>query len=77
VGSPPRPRGGPVPPDGVPKNRGGKKPPRPSRSGRKDPIRLRHFHEAAREAADEVAPGRLDARARAGRLYDWRLDERA
>jgi len=44
-------------------------------SGRKDPIRLRHFVAAARRAADEVthdgwAPGQDH-----GGLYDWQVDE--
>lgn len=47
-------------------------------SGRKDPIKLRRFVEAARRAADEVAHDgwRPDRDARdAGALYDWQVDE--
>jgi phosphoribosylanthranilate isomerase len=45
-------------------------------SGRKDPIRLRHFIEAARETAEDVARDGWMPQPEPGRLYDWRLDER-
>jgi phosphoribosylanthranilate isomerase len=44
-------------------------------SGRKDPIRLRRFVEAARLAADAVAQDGWAPRATGGGLYDWQVDE--
>jgi phosphoribosylanthranilate isomerase len=48
-------------------------------SGRKDPIRLKHFVDAARRAAEDVArDGWIpDDDGGSGGLYDWQLDERA
>jgi phosphoribosylanthranilate isomerase len=46
-------------------------------SGRKDPVRLRRFVEAARRAGREVAHDGWAPRRGPGRLYDWSLDERA
>ncbi len=43
-------------------------------SGRKDPVRLRHFIEAAREAAEDIAEDDGIPGPEPGRLYDWRHD---
>lgn len=45
-------------------------------SGHKDPVRLRHFIEAARDAADDIARDGWIPEPEPGRLYDWRMDER-
>jgi phosphoribosylanthranilate isomerase len=46
-------------------------------SGRKDPVRLRRFLEAARRVGAEVAHDGWDPSREPGRVYDWSLDERA
>ena len=45
-------------------------------SGRKDPVRMRHFIEAARQAGAEVAHDGWVPGEEPGRLYDWSLDPR-
>ena len=45
-------------------------------SGRKDPVRLRHFIEAARQAGADVAHDGWTPAAEPGRLYDWSVDRR-
>ncbi len=46
-------------------------------SGRKDPIRLRRFIDAARRAGAAVAHDGWSPEAESGPLYDWSIDERA
>jgi len=45
-------------------------------SGRKDPVRLHHFIEAARRAGADVAHDGWTPDAESGRLYDWSVDRR-
>jgi phosphoribosylanthranilate isomerase len=46
-------------------------------SGRKDPVRLRRFVEAARRAGAAVAHDGWSPGTDSGPLYDWSVDERA